>query len=407
MHLRTQAALLACAALAAVSSAGPVLAADGSPALSHIAAAQPLAWSIVPSPNRAVNGRTHGSLLYGVSCPSASFCTAVGYAANGGPKTLAETWNGTAWSIVPSPNRLPVGRLDGVSCISASACTAVGVSLPSKTSTRYRTLIETWNGTAWSLVPSPNPATGQGSDGLSAISCVSASACTAVGSYKRPSGQSRPLIESWNGSTWTVVPSPHPGSGSALNGVSCTAADNCSAVGGYASAGIPSRTLVESWNGTTWSVVPSPAKGNRGNSSLAGVSCISASACTAVGTYYGNIAFRTLVETWNGTTWSVVPSPDVGPRRTEQNLESVSCASASACTAVGSNILAYPLVEAWDGTQWSIVPTPRIPGSGLAVGDLSSVSCPSATMCMAAGSRDRNERQNRWRTLTEMGVSSG
>jgi hypothetical protein len=87
--------------------------------------------------------------LFGVSCVSATDCTAVGYSASAGKlKALTESWNGTAWSLVrvPSPANATGTALQGVSCRSATACTAVDYySLSVAT---YRTLIESWNGTA-------------------------------------------------------------------------------------------------------------------------------------------------------------------------------------------------------------------------------------------------------------------
>jgi hypothetical protein len=62
-----------------------------------------------------------------VSCSSPSACTAAGYYFTaGGTQTLIESWNGSAWSIVPSPNASQINLLLGVSCSSSSACTAVG-----------------------------------------------------------------------------------------------------------------------------------------------------------------------------------------------------------------------------------------------------------------------------------------
>jgi len=65
---------------------------------------------------------------------------------------------------------------------------------------------------------------------------------------------------------------------------------------------------------------PSPAN----ESTLNDVSCVSASSCKAVG-YFGN---NTLVESWNGSAWSIVRSPDLG---TNSTLDGVSCVSASSC----------------------------------------------------------------------------
>src|SRR5205807_5542032 len=109
------------------------------------------------------------------------------------------------WSVVPSPSPGPVtNALFGVSCISATACAAVGTYEPGSGGTR--TLIESWNGTSWSVVPSPSPA----DPVLSNVSCASATACMGVGEYRPGSGGTRTLIESWNGRSSSVVPSPSP-----------------------------------------------------------------------------------------------------------------------------------------------------------------------------------------------------
>jgi hypothetical protein len=46
------------------------------------------------------------TFLDGVSCTSRASCTAVGYSDNAPPITtsLAERWNGTTWTRVPTPN---------------------------------------------------------------------------------------------------------------------------------------------------------------------------------------------------------------------------------------------------------------------------------------------------------------
>jgi hypothetical protein len=94
-------------------------------------------------------------------------------------------------------------------------------------------------------------------------------------------------------------------------------------------------TLAESWNGTSWSVVNSPSPSDNLNQ-LNSVSCVSPVACTAVG-YVSTLSggYRTLIESWNGTSWSVVSSPNIGSATSPNSLEGVSCTSATACTAVG------------------------------------------------------------------------
>ena len=86
-------------------------------------------------------------------------------------------------------------------------------------------------GAGWSVVPSPNPQVPQGS--LSGVSCTSASACTAVGDYTNTTGTRVTLAERWNGTSWTIQSTPNPtgAKGSSLSGVSCTSASACTAVG--------------------------------------------------------------------------------------------------------------------------------------------------------------------------------
>jgi hypothetical protein len=175
----------------------------------------------------------------------------------------------------------------------------------------------------WSRVPSPGP--GSGSQ-LHAVACVSVTACTAVGSYTTARGVGQPLVESWNGTSWSVVPSPSVAGG--LSGVSCVSATACTAVGSSGGS-----TLVESWNGTSWSVVPSPNPSPASSSWLNGVSCVSATACTAAGAFWNDVFEDSLIESWNGTSWSIVASPNPGIGG--DTLDGVSCVSVTACTATG------------------------------------------------------------------------
>jgi hypothetical protein len=70
---------------------------------------------------------------------------------------------------------------------------------------------------------------------------------------------------------------------------------------------------------------------------LGGVSCTSAINCVAVGYYTnGSGVYQTLIETWDGTAWSITSSPDPGPTGTSDNLDAVSCTSSMSCMAVGT-----------------------------------------------------------------------
>src|SRR5205823_2427748 len=85
------------------------------------------------------------------------------------------------------------------------------------------------------------------------------------------------------------------------------------AVGAYSSAG----TLIEHWDGASWSIEPSPSGGI-----LRAVSADAANDAWAVGEYGPNN--RTLVEHWDGSQWSVIPSPNPGTYHYLQGVTAIS-----------------------------------------------------------------------------------
>ena len=190
-------------------------------------------------------------------------------------------------------------------------------------------MAESWNGSEWSITPTPNSSTSD--DYLQGVSCYGQSNCVAVG-YGYPSDVSETLVESWDGNTWSIVSSPSEADDSYLDSVSCTGSMHCQAVGYYQDDSIDStQTLAESWNGSSWSITSSPSPGNGNGTELFGVSCPKVSSCVAVG-FYGH-TYRTLVESWNGDTWSVVRSPN--PKSLQTELFGVSCQKSNDCVAVG------------------------------------------------------------------------
>ena len=326
--------------------------------------------TVVSSPDDG----TFAQRLTSVSCVSASNCVAVGSAGSFQVSTtLAMAWNGTEWSTMSTPNN-GSNELLSVSCVSASSCVAVGSAGDPFSGT---TLAMVWNGSTWSAVSSPSPSPGSNNK-LMSVSCTSASNCVAVG-FSGMMNQETTLAMVWDGSEWSIVSSPNPGTGfvgNKLNSVTCLSASSCVAVGSTSQGGL-GQTLVMSWDGSEWSVVSSPNSGQSGNA-LNSVSCVSATNCVAA----GKAGSRELVMSWDGSEWSVVSSPNASG--TNDELRSVSCASASDCVAVGytRTTPVSTLVMAWNGTAWSIVSSPNVGTEG---DYLNSAACVSATECVAVG----------------------
>jgi len=298
-------------------------------------------WAVASSPSTAGSTDTY---LNAVSCTSTSFCVAAGFQRQPStPEPFFEHWNGTAWSVVPAA--IPVGSsgagITGVSCTGPTFCTAVG----NQTVSGAGPLVEQWNGTAWSVVTTPNLAA-PGDAEFDGVSCRSTVFCMAVG-YQ--AGETQTLAEMWNGTMWTVVPSSNDPAGSAseFRSVSCVGSAFCAAVG-YSQGGSitnSSDNLVALWTGSAFmmTAAPNPSAGFGG--ALYGVSCFSATSCTAVGQSYlnaGGSQSDTQGQTWDGQSWSVVTTPN-GPVSTTLNYSSaVDCLADWACVSVG---------DAFDGTN--------------------------------------------------------
>ncbi len=285
------------------------------------------------------------------------------------------------WTVQPTPT--PAQGVDGlllaVSCVSSSDCTAVGGYTSNAGPV---TLAEHWDGTSWAVQATPNP-TGASFSTLEGVSCPSASDCTAVGEYDSNHGSSLPLAEHWDGSTWTIqaMPVPSGAFGVQVKAVSCPTASDCTAVGHYAKQGSPDLTLAEHWNGSTWAVQAMPIASPVASSVfLTGVSCPAPGQCTAAGWFQrnGTGAFVTLAENNYSGSWRIRSVR--GPSATLGQLNAVSCTARNSCAAVGFSNANGALAEHWDGSTWTVQDTPE-PAATI----LNGVSCTSAASCTAVG----------------------
>jgi hypothetical protein len=220
--------------------------------------------------------------------------------------------------------------------------------------TLHKPLAEHWDGQTWRTT-TPQ-ARGQSST-FASVAAITPTDAWAVGGYGTGS-VSGTLIEHWDGLRWSLVQSPSVGTiSNVLYGVAANSSSDVWAVGLYDDSNGVSQTLVEHWDGLSWSIVPSP--GGEDGGTLRGVVAISSSDVWAVGESNGG---QSLIEHWDGTGWGLVPSPS--PQLLNV-LQSVSAVSSTDVWTAGWQSLSgqSSLVEHWDGTQWSVVPGPDIAGS--------------------------------------------
>ena len=188
----------------------------------------------------------------------------------------------------------------------------------------------------WQVVPSENPQPHLVTDSeFAGVSMSSATDGWAVGSFLAANAVGHPLAEHWAGTAWTRVPAPMPsGTQAGLAGVDELGAGNAWAVGDSAN-GIP---YVEHWNGTAWSLVKTPNRGGEG-SLLNGITALGSGDVWAVGqTQQLNGAIMPMTDQFNGTSWSVVPSPVPGSsgRIPDDSLDGAAGLSGGLVFAVGA-----------------------------------------------------------------------
>ncbi len=301
------------------------------------------AWEVQSTPKST--GATEDN-LESVACRSASECEATGYAevAEGKHVTLAERWNGTAWSVQSTPTKGNDSNLVSVSCVSASECVASGFDLSS--AGKQSALVELWNGKEWKILTTATLPKEDEQSWLEGVSCPSSKHCTAVGAVVTTLNGIVPLAESYNGSTWTVqtTPTPEHSIEAQLSSVSCSATNACTAVGGYDNtAEKGERALIERYNRTSWALqeaaspVGKPAP-KESHWALTAVSCPTSGSCVTVGSYAESAAARKLLlgEAWNGTSWELaLPVDRTGAGVLYDEARGVSCSAALTCTLAG------------------------------------------------------------------------
>jgi WD40 repeat protein len=235
---------------------------------------------------------------------------------------------------------------------------------------------------SWAIVQSPNVDT---VNELSGVAGVSDDDAWAVGYYGGPSvkaedyafipGAFRTLIEHWDGKEWRVVPSPNVGeSNNRLTGVAAVSRDDVWAVGYYGDSNDPRvqsalRTLTMHWDGKSWRVVESPDVGTNGNrlSAVAATAANDVWAVGSVGDWSATSPSQTLILHWDGHAWSQVASPNPGPYANalyglavvaRNDIWAVGMLNLNAPQQRGGGTGADPLLLRWDGSRWSQVPAP-------------------------------------------------
>jgi hypothetical protein len=349
-----------------------------------------LTWSIVPSP-RKPGAASH---LYSVSALSATQAWAVGDRIEGEGSPLVYRLTGTRWRVVKTPTVLDA-YLKDVAALSNADVWAVGYQ--EGDCYRVFTVVEHWNGSAWTKVTSPNPSNDPcfGANYLTGIAAVASNDVWSVGYQETNPGYGE-LIIHWDGNKWTAFPT-HFGGYRWLVDVAALSGTDVWAVG-YTFLATGYQGLIMHWDGSRWSDVTVPQLDE--DYSLYALTVISASDIWAVGDLgYGAAPVTTH---WNGVSWTVVDNPELGT--TGASLKAVAALASDDVWAAG---YAYAdgefqnLLEHWNGSGWSKV---DVPGVNEAANQLYSLTGDKAGGLWAVGYFYPNDLSRPISTLVLHGV---
>ncbi|MGA2968506.1 MAG: fibronectin type III domain-containing protein [Acidimicrobiales bacterium] len=332
------------------------------------------------TPTPVLPDATGSGQLFGLSCPSATTCVAVGYDGVNAIYSTGTLSSGT-WTWTQSTAVAPVspggGEFFGVSCPSATFCVAVGTDMNG--GAIFATGAE--SGSTWTWSPSvliPPDSYGRGF--LNSVDCVSTTSCIAVGGNYNSGGIS--AIGTESGGTWSWVSSavaPDNSDNGYLTGVSCPTPTACIAVG--TNEIVEGTFATSSWS---WSSIDAGVFGLSADDFFRGVSCADLTDCVAVG---GNSITPPIYATgtFAGSAWawsinSIVPV-------STDSLYSVDCGGATWCVAVGTAGASLIYSSGNDsGGSWSWSPDFSVsPDESAGAGEFYGVVCTSQLSCVAAG----------------------
>jgi hypothetical protein len=344
-----------------------------------------LGWSWVAVGSASASGwtieptppMTADAVLSRVSCISHQTCFAIGDSAG----AVIEQRLGGTWSIDATP-AADSGPVNDVSCVSRSFCMVVGGDTGDNIATSIR-----WNGSRWSGVRVPGP--GSGTNDLTAVSCSSRKFCLAIGDWSNDSNtRGGGLVERWNGSRWLIQQKTNE-NGLSPDAVACVSRKACILLATQRITGRRTRVM-ERWTKVTgrWKekrLVTGHKSRHKSNFAAFDLWCGSIHDCLAPGITVRRHRELTVAAHWNGRTWTL---HSMGLAK-KVDVSSISCLSSHNCWAAGET--AYvPVIEHWNGRHWALQQVPLPPGTiystfGQSIGALTGISCAKAIGCTAVG----------------------
>lgn len=328
------------------------------------------------------------------------------------------------WTVIPSPNPAGAGRvvLNSVDVLAPWNAWAVGVStgpLAGSPNDRDQSLTMHWDGTAWSIVPSPSPGPNPSTTSveLTGVSGLRTNEIWAVGRKQAQDAGgylgSRVFALRWDGLTWRDMNAPGPpnrdgsvytgASGEQFYGVVALASDQVWMIGRYWSEQpggmITWPGVAMRWNGSGFDTYELPMVSSVGRQWANAVAASASNDVWVVGEGDGASGLSYIWH-WNGSGWTHVPGPAPG---SDHSLNDVVALGPNDVWAGGwwrdAVWTTHPLLLHWNGSSWTQVSTP-------AGGDVLAAWAPDGVLTFGVGGWARWDGAQ-WTLATGPAIGSG
>gem|GEM_PF-1528863 len=287
-----------------------------------------------------------------VSCPTAGNCVAVGsYRTAGGVNGttyayVVEESDGTWGSAIAVPG-LSGSNLDSVSCVALGECVAGGSGVQS--GAEHAFILDESNGTWGAAQAVPGLSVLGPAYGVAFVSCGAVGDCAVAGGFVGHIGpnDNQDFVDVESDGIWgSAQPIPglaklNAGLDALVTGLSCGAQGSCAVGGTYLSnAHNIFGAFVDSSSGGVWgdarSIPGLDALDPGRNSGVSSVSCGAAGNCSAVGYYAETGLGYGFVVNETGGKWHNAEAIAGFSRTVSSSMGTISCPSASRCTAAGN-----------------------------------------------------------------------
>jgi hypothetical protein len=264
-------------------------------------------WTAFPLPNVGVEE----NVLLAVSMPHPRSAWASGYFVSGKfqQQTLIEHFDGNVWSVIPSPSPGALQNiLYGIAAVSDSDVWAVGAEQDANG--LWHTLAEHWNGSAWTVVNAVDA--GVKGNQFYAVKALASNNVYAVGQQAGSGFPQQALIEHWDGTAWSVVSSPADSASALPLGVTATAS-SLTLVGEQETDTAPYTNYVAASASRGLSIQSTPNAGTGENDLFAAATAADGSTWAVgwdINTTSGN--HDPLILQGTNGMWSLVSSPNLG-----------------------------------------------------------------------------------------------